>query len=100
MADPYQIPIPASFLAVHADARGRLRLPLAEFRDRYELCEDLAQSLVERAQALHGDAGVDRASVLDRVARGLAEPAAGLAAGEGEWVRRRLAELLGWGDGL
>ena len=44
--DEYQIPIPPSFHAVHADARGRLLLPVSEFRQRYELCEDMAQMLV------------------------------------------------------
>ena len=96
MSDDYQIPIPPSFHAVHADARGRLQLPLAEFRARYELCEDLAQMLVERAQAIRFELGVTEADVLQRVGQGLQGPAAGLQGGEPAWVLRRLAELLDW----
>ena len=96
MSDEYQIHIPASFHAVHANARGRLLLPLAEFRARYELCEDLAQALVERAQALRFDLGVTEGDVLQRVGQGLQPPESGLAEGEAGWVLHRLAELLDW----
>lgn len=96
MSDEYQIPIPPSFHALHADARGRLRLPLVEFRARYELCEDLAQALVERAQAIRFDLGVTEADVLQRIGQGLQPPHAGLGEAEGGWVLRRLAELLDW----
>jgi len=96
MSDDHQILIPPSFHAVHADARGRLQLPLAEFRARYELCEDLAQMLVERAQAIRFELGVTEADVLQRVGQGLALPDAGLQGGEPVWVLRRLAELLEW----
>jgi len=94
MSDDYQILIPPSFHAVHADARGRLQLPLAEFRARYELCEDLAQMLVERAQTIRFELGVTEADVLQRVGQGLLD--AGLQGGEPAWVLRRLAELLDW----
>lgn len=86
--------IPPSFQAVHLGARGRSLLSAPALRERYELCEDLAQSLVERVRALQRTLGVDEASVLERVARGLATPESGLAEGEADWVRRRLAELL------
>ncbi len=96
MSDEYQIPIPPSFHAVHADARGRLLMPLLEFRARYELCEDLAQALVERAQALRYDLGVTETDVLQRIGQGLQPPGSGLGQTEAGWVRRRLAELLAW----
>ena len=96
MSDEYQIHIPPSFVAVHADARGRLQLPRDEFRARYELCEDLAQALVERAQALKFDLGVTEADVLQRIGQGLKPPDSGLDAAEAVWVLRRLAELLDW----
>jgi hypothetical protein len=96
MSDEYQVFIPPSFHAVHADARGRLQLPLREFRARYELCEDLAQALVERAQALKFDLGVTEADVLQRIGQGLQPPASGLAEAEAGWVLHRLAELLDW----
>ncbi len=96
MSDDYQILIPPSFQAVHADARGRLRLPLPAFRQRYELCEDLAQALIERAQALRFELGVTEDDVLQRIGAGLQPPASGLDAAESRWVLRRLAELLDW----
>lgn len=94
MSDEYQIPIPPSFTAVHADARGRLQLPLVQFRQRYELCEDLAQMLVERARALEHDLGVTRQDVLVRIGQGLQPPDSGLDEAEAVWVLRRLDELL------
>jgi hypothetical protein len=96
MSDEDPIPVPPSFHAVHADARGRLRLPRDEFRARYELCEDLAQALVEQARALHMALGVTEGDVLERIARGLQAPDAGLGEGEAAWVPTRLAELLDW----
>lgn len=96
MSDASQIPIPPSFHAVHADARGRLQLPRAAFMARYELCEDLALALVERAQAIRFDLGVTEADVLERIAQGLQPPAAGLDEAEAAWVVTRLAELLDW----
>ena len=47
MSDEYQIHIPPSFEAVYRDARHRLTVSRDTFRARYELCEDMAQMLVE-----------------------------------------------------
>ena len=96
MSDDYQIHIPPSFEAVHADARGRLTLRRDEFRLRYELSEDMAQMLVEHSQALHHDQGVAEGDILSRTAAGLASPDAGFSPAEAGWVVTRLAELLGW----
>lgn len=101
MSDEYQIPIPPSFQALYTDRRGRLGLPRDVYRARYELCEDMAQLLVERSQALHHDLGLDEALVLQRTEAGLATEGAGFSADEARWVAIRLAELLGWPhDGL
>lgn len=96
MSDDYQIPIPPSFEALYRDARGRLSLPLAEFRGRYELCEDMAQLLVERSQALLHDQGLAEDLVLERTRDGLAGTGSGFSDAEAGWVVTRLAELLGW----
>jgi hypothetical protein len=95
-SDEYQIPIPPSFHALYADARGRLSLPLADYRARYELCEDMAQMLVDHSQAVHHDQGVSEDLILSRTRAGLATPDAGFSAAESTWVVTRLAELLGW----
>lgn len=96
MHDEYQIHIPPSFLAVHSDARQRLSIPLAELRERYEVCEDLANHLVEHCKGIHVDVGVDEQEVLQRCLKGLLTPASGVAQGEAVWVVTRLAELLSW----
>ena len=49
MSDDNQLFVPPSFVALFHDARGRLREPKAQLLARYELCEDLAQLLVEQA---------------------------------------------------
>ena len=96
MSDESQIHIPPSFEAVHADSRGRLALRRDVFRARYELCEDMAQMLVERSQAVHHDQGVAEDDILTRTEAGLASDGAGFSPAEAAWVVTRLAELLGW----
>ena len=96
MSDEYQIHIPPSFEAVHADARGRLTLRRDDFRQRYELSEDMAQMLVEHSQALHHDQGVAEDDILARTGAGLASAGSGFSTLEAAWVVTRLAELLGW----
>ena len=96
MSDEYQIHIPPSFEAVYADARGRLTVPREAFRARYELCEDMAQLLVEHSQAVHHDQGVSEDLILQRTEAGLATAESGFSPAEAAWVATRLAELLGW----
>ncbi|MBP6898669.1 MAG: hypothetical protein KBC73_01205 [Burkholderiaceae bacterium] len=96
MSDDYQIPIPPSFEALYRDARGRLTLPLAQFRERYEWCEDMAQMLVERSQEVHHGQGVAEDIVLARTEAGLAGEGSGFSPAEARWVVTRLAELLAW----
>ncbi len=94
--DENQILIPPSFEAVYRDTRGRLTLPRADFRARYELCEDMAQMLVEPCQARLHDQGLSEDLVLERTEAGLAADGSGFSAAEATWVVTRLAELLGW----
>jgi hypothetical protein len=96
MSDDEQILIPASFEAVYRDARGRLTVPRDHFRARYELCEDMAQLLIEPSQAVHHDQGVSGDLVLQRTQAGLATAESGFSPSEAKWVVIRLAELLGW----
>lgn len=96
MSDEYQIEIPPSFIALYSDARKRLTVPLRELRDRYEVCEDLAQHLTAHCQSIHVEIGVDEQEVLTRCHQGLTTPEAGVAEAEATWVVTRLAELLGW----
>jgi hypothetical protein len=97
--DESQIQPPPSFLALFTDARRqRLNAPLREVRARYELCEDLAQSLLEPARTLSHGGSLSDDEVLRRCQAGLADADSGLPAAQAEWVIRRLAELLGPGN--
>ena len=93
--DESQIQPPPSFLALYADPRRqRLSAPLSQVRERYELCEDLAQMLTEQARAVSQGGSVSDDEVLQRFHAGLATPESGLSPAEAEWVTLRLAELL------
>jgi hypothetical protein len=96
MSDEYQIEIPPSFTALYLDARQRLSIPLRELRERYEMCEDLAQHLTEHCRQIHVEIGVDEQEVLARCHQGLLTPESGVGAQEAGWVVTRLAELLYW----
>ncbi|HSW07147.1 hypothetical protein [Aquabacterium sp.] len=96
MSDDYQIFIPPSFHALFVDGRGRLAVPLSEFRARYELCEDMAQMLVDHSQAVHHDQGVAEEIILRRTRAGLGTAESGFSEAEAGWIVTRLAELLGW----
>ena len=96
MSDAYQSEIPPSFMALHADARGRLTVPVPALRERYELCEDLSQHLTEHCRSIHVEIGVDEQEVLQRCELGLISPEGVVSAPEARWVVTRLAELLGW----
>ena len=95
--DANQITVPPSFTALYATPSGhRLTEPMAVVRARYELCEDLAQLLTERAAAEQFRAGDVEREVLRKMRAGLAGPAAPVTPAEADWVVRRLAELLDW----
>jgi len=96
MSDDYQIDIPPSFFAIYTDARQRLSEPLATVRARYEVCEDLANHLVQHAQLLHHVEVPSEEEILLRIHAGLDSPESGVSAAEAGWIVRRLAELLGW----
>lgn len=99
MSDDSQIIVPPSFVALFVPP-GRIK-PIeswAHIEERYELCEDLAQMLVETAQTQRWSLGITTADVLERIARGLPATGLDLAPAEAGWVMTRLAELLGPGD--
>lgn len=92
-----QIHIPASFVSLYLPA-GKLKPSLGfdELSQRYELCEDMASLLTERAQEMLYGLGITEEDVLQRCLQGLqAEPAV-LSPAEAFWVICRLAELLNW----
>ncbi len=96
MHDDNQILVPPSFIALYSDARARPLAPAHEVRTRYELCEDLANHLVEHAQTLYHVQAPSEAEILRRIHAGLAGPDSGVTPPEAVWVTCRLAELLQW----
>jgi hypothetical protein len=94
--DTNQIEVPASFYALYTTTAGRLREPIATVRQRYELCEDLAQMLVDQAATLQFKTGRPEADVLQTIEAGLTGEDAVVATNEASWVVQRMAELLGW----
>jgi predicted component of type VI protein secretion system len=52
--------------------------------------------LVERAQTLQWQLSITEAAVLEKLGAGLQGPDAPVPPAEGEWIVRRLAELLEW----
>ncbi len=98
MSDDYQIDIPPSFFAIYTDRRQRLSEPLAVVRERYEVCEDLANHLVQQALTLHHVEVPSEQEILAKIRAGLAAPGSGFSPAEAQWVTRRLAELLNWRD--
>ena len=96
MDDSNQIEVPPSFTALFASPSGRLLEPMAAVRERYELCEDLAQLLTEQASSLQFRSGGEPAQVLRTIETGLAAEGGPVRPAEARWVVTRLAELLGW----
>lgn len=96
MSDESQIEIPPSFVALYVPP-GRIKptLPRTELAVRYELCEDMAQMLVDTARTLEFSLGITQDDVLQRVAQGLQGEGAVVNEAEAGWVVTRLAELLG-----
>lgn len=97
MDDANQIQVPESFLALFA-ARGGYRLtePMAHVRERYELCEDLAQMLTEQARLTQFQLGITEQDVLEKMLQALLQEGSPVTPREAHWVVRRLAELLDW----
>jgi hypothetical protein len=97
LAEDSQIVLPDSFVALFVpEGRTRPAASRGEMLQRYELCEDLACALTDRAQTLKRELDLAEGDVLACVHRGLASPVSGLSDPEGLWVLQRLAELLEW----
>ncbi len=97
MTQEFQIDIPASFMALYVPP-GKIKptLGLRELAARYELCEDLANLLTEKAANMQFTLGITEELVLAQCEAGLlAEPAV-VTPGEARWVVCRLGSLLQW----
>ena len=98
MSDDSQVQIPASFIALFVPpARVKPSASREQIAERYELCEDLATALMDKARTVLWELGVTEHDVLHRIHRVLREPTSGVGPTEAVWIIRRLAELLEWG---
>ena len=78
--------------------QGKLKPSIGhrEMAERYELCEDLANLLTEKAANMQFTLGITEELVLTQCELGLlAEPAV-VSPVEARWVVCRLGELLNW----
>lgn len=92
-----QIEIPPSFIALYVTpGRSTPNAPHETVIARYELCEDMASTLIEHAQTLAFNESLSESAVLTRCHQGLLADVSAFAAGEAWWVITRLAEMLGW----
>jgi hypothetical protein len=97
MDDPNQIEVPPSFVALFTTPSGhRLTQPMKTVRERYELCEDMAQMLVDQAATEAFRSGGSEREVLRRIELALSGEEAPTQPEEATWIATRLAELLGW----
>ena len=97
MSDENQIEIPPSFIALFVEpGRTKPGATRQAITQRYEFCEALATMLVERAQTLQWQLGITEGDVLEKLRAGLLGDEAPVPPPEGEWIIRRLAELLEW----
>lgn len=65
-------------------------------RQRYQLCEDLAQALTERAATARFKSGEAECEVLEKIRCALTTAESHVQPPEAAWIVRRLAELLDW----
>lgn len=97
MSEDNHIVPPPSFVALFTEpGRARPSQSREVIQQRYEFCEDLANLLVDTARTKHWELQVAESDVLARIHAGLVAGAIDITEHEAEWVRRRLAELLGW----
>src|SRR6202012_1656541 len=97
MSDENQIESRPAFIALFVQpGRTRPSATRETITQRYEFCEALATMLVERAQTLQWQLGLTEGAGGEKLPAGLMGEDAPVPPNEGEWIIRRLAELLEW----
>jgi len=97
MSDDNQIYLPESFTALYVPP-GKVKPSIGhrEMAGRYELCEDLANLLIEKAANMQFTLGITEELVLTQCEQGLLADPSVVSPVEARWVVCRLAELLNW----
>jgi hypothetical protein len=99
MSDDNQIYLPESFTALYVPP-GKIKPSIGhrEMAERYELCEDLANLLTEKAANMQFTLGITEELVLSQCEQGLlAEPAV-VSPVEARWVVCRRRQQILWSD--
>ena len=97
MSDASQIEIPPSFVALFvAPGQNRPHTAREVVAARYELCEDLAQTLAPTASQMQLARDLHTSAVLAQCLQAITGADAVLELPEAQWVMCRLAELLDW----
>lgn len=97
MTDEFQIHIPPSFMALYVPpGKTKPTLGQRDMAERYELCEDLANLLTEKAANMQFTLGITEDLVLKQCELGLLTEPSVVLPTEARWVVCRLAELLQW----
>ena len=97
MTDEFQIHIPPSFMALYVPpGKTKPTLGQRDMAERYELCEDLANLLTEKAANMQFTLGITEDLVLKQCKLGLLTEPSVVLPTEARWVVCRLAELLQW----
>jgi hypothetical protein len=97
MSEGNQIYLPESFTTLYVPP-GKIKPSIGhrEMAERYELCEDLANLLTEKAANMQFALGITEELVLAQCEQGLLADPSVVSAVEARWVVCRLAELLNW----
>ena len=97
MSDDNQLYLPESFTALYVPP-GKVKpsISLRDMAQRYELCEDLANLLTEKAANMQFTLGITEELVLTQCELGLLTEPSVVSPVEARWVVSRLAELLNW----
>ena len=97
MSDDNQLYLPESFTALYVPP-GKVKpsISMRDMAQRYELCEDLANLLTEKAANMQFTLGITEELVLQQCELGLLTEPSVVSPVEARWVVCRLAELLNW----
>lgn len=97
MYEENQSELPESFMMLYVKPNQyKPSLPRSELTQRYELCEDLANMLVDTVSTQQFQMGITEDDALEKCWRGLMLQPELVNELESFWVVCRLAELLGW----
>jgi hypothetical protein len=97
MYEENQSELPESFMMLYVKPHQfKPSLPRSELTQRYELCEDLANMLVDTVSTQQFQLGITEDDALEKCWLGLLQQPGLVNDAESFWVVCRLAELLGW----